>query len=73
MEYGKVKWFNADRGFGFITNDAGGDTFVHWSGIAGEGYRNLEEGQRVSFDIEPGVDDRTKAVNVSVIYEDAQV
>ncbi|RED57174.1 cold-shock protein [Cohnella lupini] len=72
MEYGKVKWFNAEKGYGFIERDNGGDSFVHWSGIAGEGYRNLEQGQRVAFDVESEGDSRTKAVNVVVIYEGEQ-
>ena len=52
MNNGTVKWFNAQKGFGFITNDANGeDVFVHFSGIASDGYKSLEEGQKVSFDI----------------------
>jgi len=48
-ETGTVKWFNAEKGFGFITRDEGGDIFVHYSAITGNGFRSLEEGQRVSF------------------------
>jgi cold shock protein len=48
-ETGIVKWFNATKGFGFITRDAGGDVFVHYSAINSEGYRSLEEGQRVEY------------------------
>ena len=51
---GTVKWFNGTKGFGFIEQDAGGDIFVHFSAIAGEGYRNLEEGQRVEFSVTEG-------------------
>jgi CspA family cold shock protein len=52
---GSVKWFNADKGYGFISVDGGGpDVFVHFSSIEGAGYRSLDEGQRVSFDIEQG-------------------
>jgi CspA family cold shock protein len=52
---GTVKWFNAEKGFGFITPDDGsGDVFAHFSAIAGDGYRSLEENQRVSFTITKG-------------------
>ena len=48
---GKVKWFNAEKGYGFITSDEGKDIFVHYSAIQADGYRSLEEGQKVSFEI----------------------
>ena len=52
---GTVKWFNSEKGYGFITQDDGGpDVFVHFSAIAGEGYRNLEEGQKVEFEVVSG-------------------
>jgi CspA family cold shock protein len=49
---GTVKWFNGGKGFGFIEQENGGDVFVHYSGIRGEGFRNLEEGQKVEFTVE---------------------
>lgn len=48
---GKVKWFNAENGYGFITSDEGKDIFVHYSAIQADGFRSLEEGQKVSFEI----------------------
>ncbi|OEK52273.1 cold-shock protein [Staphylococcus equorum] len=54
MNNGTVKWFNADKGFGFIERESGNDLFVHFSGIAAEGYKSLEEGQSVEFDITEG-------------------
>ena len=54
MTQGTVKWFNAEKGFGFITVDGGQDVFVHYSNIQGSGYKSLEEGQRVEFDVAPG-------------------
>ena len=54
MEQGTVKWFNAEKGYGFITREDGSDVFVHFSAIQGEGYKSLEEGQHVTFDVEEG-------------------
>ena len=51
---GTVKWFNAEKGFGFISVEGGEDVFVHFSAITGDGYRSLEEGARVEFDITEG-------------------
>lgn len=68
MNTGKVKWFNSEKGFGFIANDNGGDdVFVHFSAIiSDDGYRTLNEGQAVTFDVEPDPKDSRKlrAVNV---------
>ena len=54
MEQGTVKWFNAEKGFGFITRENGDDVFVHFTAIQGEGYKTLEEGQKVEFDVVDG-------------------
>ncbi|MGO4936693.1 cold-shock protein [Fundicoccus sp. Sow4_H7] len=54
MEQGTVKWFNAEKGFGFIEREGDADVFVHFSAIQGDGYKSLEEGQQVSFDVEEG-------------------
>mgnify|MGYP001328473979 CR=1 FL=1 len=51
MAQGTVKWFNPEKGYGFITREDGDDVFVHHTAIVGEGYRSLDEGQRVSFDV----------------------
>ena len=66
MNKGTVKWFNSQKGYGFITNaENGEDVFVHFSGLAGEGYKTLEEGQNVSFEITEG-NRGLQAVNVVV-------
>lgn len=66
MATGKVKWFNAEKGFGFIEQEGGNDVFVHYSAIQGEGFKTLEEGQEVSFDIEEG-QRGPQAVNVQKV------
>ncbi|HCY07043.1 MAG: cold-shock protein [Erysipelotrichaceae bacterium] len=63
MSTGKVKWFNAEKGYGFITSDEGQDIFVHFSAIQEEGFKSLEEGQEVSFDVTEG-DRGPQATNV---------
>jgi cold shock protein len=54
MEQGKVKWFNAEKGFGFIEREGGDDVFVHFSAIQSEGFKTLDEGQDVTFEVEQG-------------------
>ena len=51
---GTVKWFNGSKGYGFISREGGPDVFVHFSAIQGEGFKNLEEGQKVEFEVEQG-------------------
>jgi cold shock protein len=65
-ETGTVKWFNGSKGYGFIEREAGEDVFVHFSAIQGAGFRNLEEGQRVEFDVEQG-QKGLQAANVTVL------
>ena len=54
MNKGTVKWFNAEKGYGFITGEDGADVFVHFSAIQGEGFKSLEEGQAVEFEVVNG-------------------
>lgn len=70
MNTGTVKWFNAEKGYGFISNDDGSeDVFVHFSSIAAEGFRSLNEGQKVTFDVEmdPKNSSKLRAANVSLL------
>ena len=66
MNKGTVKWFNAEKGYGFITGEDGADVFVHFSAIVGEGFKSLAEGQKVTFDTEtdPKNSKKLRAVNV---------
>ncbi|AUH69378.1 MULTISPECIES: cold-shock protein [Gordonia] len=67
MAQGTVKWFNGEKGFGFIAPDSGSeDVFVHYSAISGGGFRNLEEAQRVEFDLEQGAKG-PQATNVTAV------
>ena len=66
MVDGVVKWFDSTKGFGFIEQEGGPDVFVHFSGIAGNGYKSLEEGAKVSFEVEQGPKGPS-AVNVSIV------
>lgn len=63
---GKVKWFNAEKGFGFITTEEGNDVFAHFSQIQVDGYKTLEEGQEVSFDVVDG-EKGQQASNITII------
>lgn len=66
MATGTVKWFDAEKGFGFITQDGGGDVFVHFSAIKGDGFRTLEENQKVEFEVAQGAKG-AQAENVRVL------
>ena len=63
---GTVKWFNGGKGYGFIEREEGEDVFVHYSSILGDGFRNLDEGQRVEFDVEQGTKG-LQATNVVIV------
>lgn len=66
MAEGQVKWFNEKKGYGFIQQEGGGDLFVHYSAIQGDGFKSLKEGQKVSFEIEE-TPKGPKAKNVQII------
>ncbi|CAB4548340.1 MAG: cold-shock protein [Actinobacteria bacterium] len=66
MAQGTVKWFNSEKGFGFITQDDGPDVFAHFSAIQTDGYRELKENQRVQFDVKQG-DKGLQAENITVL------
>jgi len=61
---GTVKWFNSEKGYGFIATDGGPDVFVHYSAIAMDGFKTLMEGDRVEFEVQAGRDGRSQAANV---------
>ncbi|MDD3240280.1 MAG: cold-shock protein [Lachnospira sp.] len=65
MSKGTVKWFNGQKGYGFISDEQGNDVFVHFSGLAMDGYKTLEDGQSVVFDVEQG-QRGLQAVNVTI-------
>lgn len=65
---GKVKWFNAEKGYGFITSDEGKDIFVHYSSIQADGFRTLEEGQKVTYEVVES-NRGQQASNVTVVVE----
>jgi cold shock protein len=67
MAEGKVKWFNADKGYGFIEREGGDDLFVHFSEIQSEGFKSLDEGQSVSFEESTGQNGKPQATNVRAI------
>lgn len=67
LEQGKVKWFNAEKGFGFIEREEGDDVFVHFSAIQSEGFKSLDEGQSVTFEVEQG-QRGPQATNVQKVY-----
>ena len=66
METGTVKWFNDSKGYGFISRESGDDVFVHHSSIVGEGFKSLEEGDKVTFEVEQG-DKGLQAIDVRKI------
>ena len=70
MKNGTVKWFNPDKGYGFLADEEGGnDVFVHFTAIVAEGFKTLNEGQKVTFDVEPDPKnaDKLRAANVKVV------
>lgn len=66
MATGKVKWFNKQKGYGFIEQKDGKDLFVHYTGIKGDGFKNLQEGESVEFDVADG-EKGPKAINVVIV------
>ena len=66
MARGTVKWFNASKGYGFIEQESGDDVFVHYSAIEQEGFKSLNEGDQIEFDISEGENGKAQAVNVKL-------
>ena len=64
MAEGTVKWFNPDKGYGFISHEGGDDVFVHFSEIQGDGFKTLDEGQKVSFEVTTGNNGKLQASNI---------
>ena len=67
MAQGTVKWFNAAKGYGFIEQESGEDIFVHYSAIVTDGFKTLNEGEKVEFEINQGDNGKSQAVNVSKV------
>ena len=67
MAEGTVKWFNADKGYGFISREDGDDLFVHFSEIQMDGFKTLDEGQKVTFDVTTGQNGKSQASNVKKV------
>jgi CspA family cold shock protein len=67
MAEGTVKWFSSEKGYGFISREGEDDVFVHFSEIQSEGFKTLDEGQKVSFEVTTGDNGKTQATNVTVV------
>ncbi len=67
MAKGTVKWFSNEKGYGFISSETGEDLFVHYSAIQGDGYKTLDDGAKVEFDVVPGKNGKMQADNVRVL------
>lgn len=67
MAQGTVKWFSNEKGYGFISSDNGEDLFVHYSAIQGDGYKTLDDGAKVEFDVVPGKNGKMQADNVHTL------
>jgi len=67
LPQGKVKWFNAGKGYGFIEQESGEDIFVHYSAIESEGFKSLNEGDAVEFEISEGENGKSQAVSVTIV------